>query len=198
MEPVSLIVAVLTAGATAALQETAGGAIKDGYKAPKALPRRRLTGGPAGEAVLEEVEWAPEADTTALKERLAATDAEADQELLRVAREPFERVNPEGARVGKYNVTITGGKGAVVGDRVTVTRTSTNGDPSWRTPPPTASISRRHCRPACSSSSSPGSRPTTGSTLTTRSRPGSARTARPTGRTSPATSATSSTGTPTP
>ena len=35
MEPISLILAALTAGATAALKDTAGEAIKDGYIALK-------------------------------------------------------------------------------------------------------------------------------------------------------------------
>ena len=73
MEPVPLIVAALTAGATAALQETAHGAIKAATRRPKALGQRRMTGDPAGEAALNEIERAPEADATAMKGRLAAT-----------------------------------------------------------------------------------------------------------------------------
>jgi hypothetical protein len=41
--------------------------------------------------------------------------------LLRAARALLEQVDPEGARGGKYNVTVTGGKGVVVGDQATVT-----------------------------------------------------------------------------
>ena len=33
----------------------------------------------------------------------------------------LERVDPDGARAGRYDVRISGGKGIVVGDQATVT-----------------------------------------------------------------------------
>jgi hypothetical protein len=123
MDPISLIVAALTAGATAAVQETAGTAVKDAYEGLKALIRRRFGGDRDAEAELDNAEQDPQGDQSQLKGRLLATGADRDEELLVAARAVLERVDPAGARAGKYDVTISGGKGVVVGDRNTVPMT---------------------------------------------------------------------------
>jgi hypothetical protein len=121
MDPVSLIIAAITAGAAAALKDTAGAAIKDAYSGLRLLIKRRLGGGPAADAEVESVERQPRSDASSLKAQLEAAGAAGDAELLRAARALLEQVDPEGARGGKYNVTVTGGKGVVVGDQATVT-----------------------------------------------------------------------------
>ena len=121
MDPISLIIAAITAGAAAALKDTAGAAIKDTYSGLRLLVKRRLGGGPAAEAKVEVVERQPGSDAGPLKAQLEAAGAADDTELLRAARALLERVDPEGARAGKYNVTVTGGKGVIVGDHATVT-----------------------------------------------------------------------------
>ena len=121
MDPVSLIIAAITAGAAAALKDTASAAIKDAYSGLRLLVKRRLGGGPAADAEVEGVERRPRPDASPLKAQLEAAGAADDAELLRAARVLLEKVDPEGARAGKYNVTVTGGKGVVVGDNATVT-----------------------------------------------------------------------------
>jgi hypothetical protein len=122
MDPISLIIAALAAGASAGLKDTTGDAVKDGYSALKALVLRRFKGDRDAEAQVEAVEREPEADHAALKQRFASAGADADEELVRKARELLETLDPEGAQVGKYNVNVTGGKGVVVGDHATVTQ----------------------------------------------------------------------------
>ena len=50
MEPVSLIVAALAAGAVAGAENTATEAVKDAYAGLKGLVRRRVSGRRSGEA----------------------------------------------------------------------------------------------------------------------------------------------------
>jgi hypothetical protein len=123
MDPISLIIAALAAGASAGLKDTAGDAVKDGYSALKALVLRRFKDDRDAEAQVEAVERDPEADHAALGQRLASAGAGADEELVRKARDLLETIDPAGARIGKYNVQVTGGKGVVVGDHATVTQT---------------------------------------------------------------------------
>ena len=48
MDPISLIVAALAAGASAAVKDTAGQAVKDAYSGLKALVKRKLGVEPDG------------------------------------------------------------------------------------------------------------------------------------------------------
>ena len=123
MDPITLILAALAAGASESLKDTAGEAIKDAYAGLKALVRRRLKGDSAAEAELDGVERQSDADVSVLKQRLEATAADRDDELLNLAREILARVDPQGSQAGKYNVAISGGKGNVVGDNATVHQT---------------------------------------------------------------------------
>jgi hypothetical protein len=123
MDPISLIIAAVTQGALSAVGDTAGTAVKDAYGGLKALIRRRFGGDPDAEAELESAERQPEGDHAQLEDRLRAAGADRDGELLAAARSLLERVDPEGARAGKYDVKISGGKGIVVGDESTVTMT---------------------------------------------------------------------------
>src|SRR5215207_7286996 len=120
MDPISLIVAAVVAGASTAARETAGTAVKDAYSGLKQLIRRRFGGDRDAEADLEKAEENPDSDQSQLKDRLQAAGVDRDEELVAAAQALLEQVDPEGARAGKYNVKITGGKAIVVGDRNTV------------------------------------------------------------------------------
>ena len=128
MDPISLIVAAVVAGASTAAGETAGTAVTDAYSGLKELIRRRFGGAQDAEAELEKAEQNPEGDHTQLMDRLQATGADRDEEVLAGAQALLEHVDPDGARAGKYNVKISGGKGIVVGDRSAVTMTFSERD----------------------------------------------------------------------
>jgi hypothetical protein len=131
VDPVSLIVAALAAGASAALKETAGQAVKDAYGGLKSLLRRKLADEPAARSAIEKHDEAPEAPEAwerPVREELTRTGLGDDEEVVRQAQELLALVDPEGARAGKYNVTISGGKGIVVGDHAQVTMTFDDGD----------------------------------------------------------------------
>ena len=60
MDPITLIVTALAAGAALGLTETASAAVKDAYASLNALVRKRFTGRPEAELVLTKHETAPE------------------------------------------------------------------------------------------------------------------------------------------
>ena len=128
MEPISLIIAALAAGAIAGVKDTAGQAIKDAYAGLKALIRRRFAGNQEAEAALDQSERQPNSDQPQLAEHLRTAGAAHDEELIRVAQALLRQADPAGARAGKYDVRITGGKGIVVGDAANVTMTFNDGD----------------------------------------------------------------------
>jgi hypothetical protein len=121
MDPISLIVTALVAGASAALKDTTSSIVKDAYAGLKALVMRRFSGNPKAESQLAAAERAPAAGSADLKQYLQAAGADRDEDLLRKARELLQHIDPEGSRAGKYNVTVSGGKGVVVGDNASVT-----------------------------------------------------------------------------
>ena len=121
MDPVSLIVAALAAGATAALKDTTTTAVTDAYQGLKALLVRRFGDSPEARAQVERVDREPEAAAQALRKPLADSGAASDAALVEQARELLARADPAGTRAGKYTVSVTGGKGVVVGDHNTTT-----------------------------------------------------------------------------
>lgn len=123
MDPISLIIAALAAGAIAGVKDAAGQAVKDAYAGLKALIRRRFAGNREAEATLDELELRPEADQAELAQYLQAAGAVGDGELIKAAQALLKQADPAGASAGKYDVRITGGKGIVVGDAATVTMT---------------------------------------------------------------------------
>jgi hypothetical protein len=128
VDPISLIIAALAAGAIAGTRDAVGQAVKDAYAGLKGLIRRRFAGNREAEAALDQSERQPEADQAQLAQHLQAAGAAGDEELIRAAQILLEKADPAGARAGKYDVHITGGKGIVVGDAANVTMTFNEGD----------------------------------------------------------------------
>lgn len=126
MDPISLIIAALAAGATAGVKDTASAAVNDAYEGLKGLIRHRFGRDSAALADLQKVETAPDSDHAALSERLRSAGAGNDEQLIRLAQDVLKHTDPAGARIGKYNVVITGGKGIAIGDHQTVTMNFTD------------------------------------------------------------------------
>ena len=76
MDPVTLVVTALAAGAASALQDGTSSAVKDAYARLKALVMKRLAGRPAGELVLAEHGAAPQTWEAPLAAELSAAGAE--------------------------------------------------------------------------------------------------------------------------
>jgi hypothetical protein len=115
VDPVSLIVAALVAGAAAGVGDAATSAIKDAYAGLKALIKKKFAGSPAADVALEQHEKAPEAWEPALRQQIAETGADQDEAILAAAEAVLKEV-PSGTRVGNATVTVNDqGRVAVVG-----------------------------------------------------------------------------------
>ena len=123
MDPVTVIVTALTAGAATALQDGASAVVKDAYAQLKALVKVRFAGRPKGELVLAEYEAAPQTWKAPLAAELSAAGAEGDTDLLAAAQTLMSLMDEEGTRLGKYLVTVHDSQGVQVGDHNTQTNT---------------------------------------------------------------------------
>ena len=111
MEPVSLILSALAAGAAKA----AGDAAPDAYKALRELIKRKFASKPQAEMVLEEHEKDPETYEVPLKKKLVEADVDKDEEIIKKAQELLKQAFPQEAVQGKYNINAEQIKG-IVGD----------------------------------------------------------------------------------
>lgn len=114
MDPITLIVTALAAGAALGVQDTASAMVKDAYASLKALVKRRLGGDPGAEMVLARHEEAPETWQAPLKAELARTGADGDEDLIAAARALLDLVGAGSA--GKYAVDARGAQGVQIGD----------------------------------------------------------------------------------
>lgn len=120
MEPLSLIMAALVAGAAKA----AGDAAPDAYQGLKALIKRKFGGEPKAEMVLEEHESDPETYEAPLKKKLLEAGADRDEEILAAARKLLDEMESKDSTPGSFQTTFQGEvKGAQVGNRNQQTNT---------------------------------------------------------------------------
>jgi hypothetical protein len=119
MDPVTLIVTALAAGAALGLKDTASAAVKDAYGSLKALVARRLAGRHDGELVLARHEEAPQAWEGPLVAELTAAGAADDAGLVTAAQTLMSLVDETGSRAGKYTVQVQGAQGVQIGDHNT-------------------------------------------------------------------------------
>jgi hypothetical protein len=120
MDPVTLIVTALAAGASAgtldALKDDVRDAAKRAYAKLRGLAKRRVAGRPDGELALERHESAPQRWELVLAGEFTEAGAASDADLVAAANALMELVDGAGACTGKYNVTIKDSKGVQVGD----------------------------------------------------------------------------------
>ncbi len=121
MDPLSILVAALITGASAAVQETATDAIRDAYNGFKALLRRKFGQREQSPDVVDEPPPETAEARAALERELRDVGAADDQELVAAAQRVLALVDPDGHRQGKYRVTVSGGQGVVIGDHAEVT-----------------------------------------------------------------------------
>jgi hypothetical protein len=131
MEPISLILAALAAGAVAAAKDTAGTAVKDAYESLKALIKKKFAekGKTDSSTILDKYEQKPEKTKALLEDELEEAglkQLKEDDEIIKAAQEVMKKEDPEGAKEGKYNINISGGVQNVVGsNRGTASQTVT-------------------------------------------------------------------------
>jgi hypothetical protein len=116
MDPVTLILTALGAGAALGVKETASAAVKDAYDGLKAMVRKRLAGRQNGDLVLAQYEKAPEIWKDPLAAELTATGAGSDADLVSAAQALMHLIDAAGSQTGKYTVKVTDSQGVQVGD----------------------------------------------------------------------------------
>jgi hypothetical protein len=116
MDPVTLIVTALAAGAATALQDGVSSAVKDAYTRLTALVKKRFAGHPDRELVLARYEQAPQVWDKPLVEALTAATSAGDQDLVMAAQALMHLVDAAGSAEGKYQVVVHGSQGVQVGD----------------------------------------------------------------------------------
>ena len=116
MDPITLIVTALAAGAALGVQDTASAMVKDAYSSLKALVKKRLGGGPDAELVLTKHEQAPETWQAPLMAELAQTGADRDYDLIAAANALLDLLGEAGGRTGKYTIDVREAQGVQIGD----------------------------------------------------------------------------------
>jgi hypothetical protein len=123
MDPVTLILAALAAGAASGAKDIASDAIRDTYGALKRLVQRKFQGDEAQELVLDKHEEDPEVWKEPLKKALTDTGADQDEAILERAKALLEQIPPD-SETAKFINNVYGGQvGAVVqgsGNTVTI------------------------------------------------------------------------------
>ena len=130
MDPVTLIVAALAAGASAGVTDTVAQGVKDAYTGLKALVLRRVQDQPAGEVAVVEHEKDPEVWSAPLAKTHTAAGADTDPQVLEAARRLLQLTDPDGTRAGAYTVNI-----AATGDRSIAAQTIHGGAHTGDTSP---------------------------------------------------------------
>ena len=116
MDPITLIVTALAAGAALGAQDTVSAMVKDAYAGLKVLVKRRLGGRPGAELVLARHEQAPETWQAPLMAELAETGADGDHDLIAAAQALLDLVGGAEGRTRKYTVDVRGAQGVQIGD----------------------------------------------------------------------------------
>lgn len=123
MDPISLVVGALAAGAASGLTDTATAGVKDAYAGLREMLRRRFGGRQVAQTVLDEHEKAPEVWQVPLSAELVAVGADTDARLIAAAQRVMALVDEAGSRSGKYVVDLREAQGVQVGDHNTQANT---------------------------------------------------------------------------
>ena len=115
MDPVTLIVTALAAGAAAAAKDVGGEAVKNAYSGLKALIAKKFGPKTDVKAAIASVEQKPDSSNRkgVLKEELEAAGAGKDEELLRQAQAFVELLEKNGVQTGVSYTATNSGSGAI-------------------------------------------------------------------------------------
>jgi len=116
MEPISLILAALVAGATAATKDTAGAAVKDAYEGLKALIKKKFEKDALAQAMVEAKPEDIKQSEVLLRNKITEAGIDQDVEILKAAAEILRKEDPQGEKEGKYRINVKGDIKGIVGD----------------------------------------------------------------------------------
>ena len=125
MDPVTLIVAAVAAGAGAGLTDAASSTVRDAYQGltePAAPPVRRQ---PTGGDRLAQAEQDPQTWEAPLRKYVADSGADRDGTVLEAAQRLMALLDTAGSQAGKYQIDARYAQGAQFGDHNVQTITFT-------------------------------------------------------------------------
>lgn len=117
MDPVTLIVVALGAGALAGAKDAASSAVTDAYASLRELLKRRFAGKQNAELVLARHQGAPQTWKAPLETTLKESGIDRDQEVIAAAQALMALLDAGGTQAGKYTVDLQGAQGVQIGDR---------------------------------------------------------------------------------
>ncbi len=120
MDPISLILTALAAGAAGAAKDTASQAVKDAYAGLKQLVQQHFAGKQHAEVALDGYEQDADTWQKPLQKAIEASGAPTDAALLQQAQQLMKLVQPQQYAQGKYNIQIGQAYGTVIGEHNTV------------------------------------------------------------------------------
>src|SRR5687768_2542276 len=112
MDPVTLIVSALVAGAASAATETASNAVKDAYSGLKTLLESRFRGKPTAETALAEAEADP--DTWEKPLVKAVAEHGSDEEVLALAQQLLQLFQSQQS-TSSFQVMASGDRSVAIG-----------------------------------------------------------------------------------
>ncbi|MBI1240519.1 hypothetical protein [Umezakia ovalisporum] len=130
MDPISMIIAALSAGAVAASKDTAEKAVRDTYEGLKTLIKKRFAdqGKEDDSNIIDKYEKKLESPAfkELLKEELTNLSAQQDDKIIELAKKLLNQGEAEEPTASKYNTVFQGEvKGAQIGDDNTQNNTFT-------------------------------------------------------------------------
>lgn len=119
MDPATVIVSALAAGATLGLKDSASAAVADAYAALKALAVKKLGSRPGADVVLARHEENPAMWQAPLLDELEKAGASRDDDLLAAAQALLALADEGGTHAGRYLIDVRGSQGVQIGDHNT-------------------------------------------------------------------------------
>lgn len=116
MDPITLIVTALAAGAASALQDDAKSAVKTAFERLRHLVKKRFASPDNGQFMLDKHAAAPDIWQAPLKRELEQSGAASDLDLIEAAQRLMQLVDPQGTQSRKYLVNVQNSTGVQVGD----------------------------------------------------------------------------------
>lgn len=109
MDPISMIIAALGAGAIAATKDTAGTAVKDAYQGLKTLIKKKFEGDVLGQAIVDAKPEEIKQAEGLLKDKITQAGVDRDQEIIKVAQDLLDKLKeqPGGQQIINQTQTNT-------------------------------------------------------------------------------------------
>lgn len=107
MEPISLIVTALVAGAVAAAKDTAEKGVKDTYQGLKTLIKRKFANDALAQAMVEAKPEDIKKDEGLLKDKIVEAGVDKDNEITKLAQDLLDKLQeqPGGQQIITQNIS---------------------------------------------------------------------------------------------